>query len=142
LPFVAVLGGVLKVRTILGVILITAATISMASAQSFSMDHGHAADAARAARAAATAAADKAAAIAAGKPLTPSQSTDFSVNGSGVIRAAPPRTPEEQKADAEAQAAWQARCRPTVVEDREGMRRTKYAESNCDLSRFNTAGAQ
>lgn len=130
-------------RTILGIFLIVAATISTASAQSsFSMDHGHAADAARAARAAATAAADKAAAIAAGKPLTPSQSTDFSVNGSGVIRAAPPRTPEEQKADAEAQAAWQARCRPTVIEDREGMRRTKYAESNCDLSRFNTAGAQ
>jgi hypothetical protein len=130
-------------RTILGVFLIVAATISTASAQSsFSMDHGHAADAARAARAASAAAADKAAAIATGKPLTPSQSTDFSVNGSGVIRAAPPRTPQEQKADAEAQAAWQARCRPTVVEDREGMRRTKYAESNCDLSRFNTAGAQ
>ena len=130
-------------RTILGIFLIVAATISTASAQSsFSMDHGHAADAARAARAASAAAADKAAAIAAGKPLTPSQSTDFSVNGSGVIRAAPPRTPEEQKADAEAQAAWQARCRPTVIEDREGMRRTKYAESNCDLSRFNTAGAQ
>jgi hypothetical protein len=130
-------------RTILGVFLIVAATISTASAQSsFSMDHGHAADAARAARAASAAAADKAAAIATGKPLTPSQSTDFSVNGSGVIRAAPPRTPQEQKADAEAQAAWQARCRPTVIEDREGMRRTKYAESNCDLSRFNTAGAQ
>lgn len=106
------------------------------------MDHGHAADAARAARAASAAAAEKAAAIAAGKPLTASQSTDFSVNSGGVIRAAPPRTPEEQKADAEAQAAWQARCRPTVIEDREGMRRTKYAEPNCDLSRFNTAGAQ
>lgn len=127
-------------RTILGIFLIVAATISTASAQSsFSMDHGHAADAARAASAAA---ADKAAAIAAGKPLTPSQSTDFSVNGSGVIRAAPPRTSEEQKADAEAQAAWQARCRPTVIEDREGIRRTRYAEPNCDLSRFNTAGAQ
>jgi hypothetical protein len=142
LPFVAVLGGALKVRTILGVVLITAATISMASAQSFSMDHGHAADAAKAARAASAAAADKASAIAAGKPLTPSQATDFSVNGNGAIRAAPPRTPEEQKADAAAQAAWQVRCHPTVVEDREGMRRTKYAESNCDLSRFNTAGAQ
>jgi len=131
------------VRTILGVFLIVAATISTASAQSsFSMDHGHAADAAQAVRAAANAAANKAAAIAAGKPLTPSQATDFSVNGSGVIRAAPPRTPEEQQADAEAQAAWQARCRPSVIEDREGMRRTKYAESNCDLSRFNTAGAQ
>jgi hypothetical protein len=140
LQFVAVLGGVLAVRTILGIFLIVAATISTASAQSsFSMDHGHAADAARAASAAA---ADKAAAIAAGKPLTPSQSTDFSVNGSGVIRAAPPRTSEEQKADAEAQAAWQARCRPTVIEDREGIRRTRYAEPNCDLSRFNTAGAQ
>jgi hypothetical protein len=142
LPFVAVLGGALKVRTILGVILITAATISMASAQSFSMDHGHAADAAKAARAASAAAADKAAASGAGKAGTTRQATDFSVNGSGAIRAAPPRTPEEQKADAAAQAAWQARCRPTVVEDREGMRRTKYAESNCDLSRFNTAGVQ
>jgi CCR4-NOT transcriptional regulation complex NOT5 subunit len=130
------------VRTILGVILITAATIATASAQSFSMDHGHAADAAKAVRAASAAAAAKAAAIAAGTPLTPSQSTDFSVNGSTTIRAAPPRTPEEQKADAEAQAAWQARCRPTVMEDREGIRRTRYAEPNCDLSRFNTAGAQ
>jgi hypothetical protein len=143
LQFVAVPRGVLKVRTILAVILIAAATIATASAQtSFSMDHGHAADAARATRAASAAAAEKAAAIAAGKPLTPSQSTNFSVNGSGVIQAAPPRSPEEQKADAEAQAAWQARCRPTVIEDREGMRRTRYAEPNCDLSRFNTAGAQ
>jgi hypothetical protein len=143
LQFVAVLGGVLKVRTILGVFLIVAATISTASAQSsFSMDHGHAADAAQAARAAASAAANRAAAIAAGNPLTPSQSTDFSVNSGGVIRAARPRTPEEQKADAQAQAAWQARCRPTVIEDREGIRRTRYAEPNCDLSRFNTAGAQ
>ena len=130
-------------RTILGVILITAATIATASAQSsFSMDHGHAADAAKAARAASAAAADKAAAIAAGKPLTPSQSTDFGINGSGVIQAALPRTSEEQKADAEAQAAWQARCRPTVIEDREAVRRTRYAEPNCDLSRFNTAGVQ
>jgi len=53
LQFVAVLGGVLAVRTILGIFLIVAATISTASAQSsFSMDHGHAADAARAASAA------------------------------------------------------------------------------------------
>jgi hypothetical protein len=131
------------VRTILGVFLIVAATISTASAQSsFSMDHGHAADAVAAADARASAARAKADAIAAGKPLTPGQSTDFSVNGSTTIRLAPPRTPEEQKADAEAQAAWQARCRPTVIEDREGIRRTKYAEANCDLSRFNTAGAQ
>ena len=27
-----------------------------------------------------------------------------------------------------------------VVEDREGLRRTRYAEPDCDLSRFNTAG--
>jgi hypothetical protein len=133
-------------RTILGVLLISAACISTASAQrsssaSFSMDHGHAADAAAAARASAAAAQAKAAAIAAGIPLTPSQQTNFSINGSGIVRATP-MTPEEQKLDAEAQAAWQARCRPTTVEDREGLRRTQYAEPNCDLSRFNTAGMQ
>jgi hypothetical protein len=106
------------------------------------MDHGHGADAAAASRAAALAARAKEAAIAAGLPLSPSQSTSFSVNGSSVIRAAPPKTAEQEKADAEARAAWQARCRPTVIEDREGMRRTKYAEPDCDLSRFNTAGTQ
>ena len=106
------------------------------------MDHGRAADAARAANAAAAAARAKAAAIAAGAPLSPSQSTDFRVNGGGVIRAAPPLTPEQQKAEEEARAAWQARCRPTVVEDREGLRRTKYAAPDCDLSRVNTAGVQ
>jgi hypothetical protein len=106
------------------------------------MDHGHAADAANAARVAAAAARAKAVAIAAGVPLAPSQSTDFSINGGGVVGAAPGLTPEEQKADSEARAAWQARCRPTAVEDRDGMRRTKYAEPKCDLSRFNTAGAQ
>ena len=51
-----------------------------------------------------------------------------------------PRTAEELKADEAAQAAWSERCRPTVVEDREGLRRVKYAERDCDLSRFNTAG--
>ena len=104
------------------------------------MDHGHAADAASAARAAAAAARAKDAAIAAGLPLSPSQSTNFSVNGSSVIRAAAPLTPEQERADAEARADWQARCRPTVIEDRDGLRRTKYAEPDCDLSRFNTAG--
>jgi len=130
-------------RTILGVLLISAACISTASAQqqgSWAMDHGHAADAAKAARAAVDAERAKAAAIAAGQPLSPSQSTNFSVNGSSVVRAVPALTPEEEKADADARAAWQARCRPTVIEDREGIRRTKYAESDCDLSRFNTAG--
>ncbi len=119
------------------------ATISTASAQSaqssFSQDHGHAADAAAASRAAAAAAQAKAWAIANGKPLTPSQSTDFSVNGRNVIRAMA-LTPEQEKADADGRIAWQARCKPAVVEDREGLRRTRYAEPDCDLSRFNTAG--
>jgi hypothetical protein len=135
-------------RTIAAVLLFVAAGLSAASAQqgsaqpkgSWSMDHGHAADAAAAARAAALAARAKEAAIAAGLPLNPSQSTNFVVNGDSVIRAAPRLTPEQEKADAEARAAWQARCRPTVVEDREGLRRTIYAEPDCDLSRFNTAG--
>jgi len=119
------------------------ATISAASAQSaqssFSQDHGHAADAAAASRAAAAAAQAKAWAIANGKPLTPSQSTDFSVNGRNLIRAMA-LTPEQEKADADGRIAWQARCKPAVVEDREGLRRTRYAEPDCDLSRFNTAG--
>ncbi len=106
------------------------------------MDHGNAAAAAAAANAAAAAARAKSAAIAVGAPLSPSQSTDFQVNGGGVVRLAPPLTREQQKADAEARAAWQARCRPTVVADRDGLRRTQYAAPDCDLSRFNTAGAQ
>ena len=141
-------------RTIAAVFLFLAAASTTASAQhttasaqqqgswssSSSMDHGHAADAASAARAAAAAARAKEAAIAAGIPLAPSQSTSFSINGDSVVRAAAPLTPEQQKAEADGRAAWQARCRPTVVEDREGLRRTKYAEPDCDLSRFNTAG--
>jgi hypothetical protein len=134
-------------RTNFAVLLATVACISTASAQkapsgSWSMDHGHAADAANATRAAAAAERAKAAAIAAGLPLSPSQSNDFKVNGSNVVRAAAPLTPEEQKAEAEARAAWLARCRPAVVEDRDGMRRTQYADANCDLSKFNTAGNQ
>jgi hypothetical protein len=75
-------------------------------------------------------------------PLYPSGSADFHVNGADVIRAAPPLTPEQQKAEEASQAAWQARCRPTAVEDREGIRRTHYAAPDCDLSTFNTAGAK
>jgi hypothetical protein len=75
-------------------------------------------------------------------PLYAPGTADFHVNGADVIRAAPPRTPEQQKADQEAQAIWQARCRPTTVEDREGIRRTRYAAPDCDLSPFNTAGAK
>ena len=145
-------------RTISFALLIAAAGLSTASAQqdpvaaglstapvqqdSFAMDHGQAADAINAAKEAAAEAQAKAAAIAAGHPLTPSQATDFSINGTNVIRAAPPISSDEQKADAEARSAWQSRCRPAVVEDREGIRRTKYAEPNCDISRFNTAGTQ
>jgi hypothetical protein len=114
---------------------IVVASVSSASAQ-FAMDHGHAADAAQAARAAADA---KAAAIASGAPPSPSQQTNFYVGSGGTVKIAP-RTAEELKADEAAQAAWKERCRPTVVEDRDGLRRVKYAERDCDLSRFNTAG--
>jgi hypothetical protein len=135
------------------VLLLVAAGISTASAQApsasakesssnFSLDHGHSSDSAADSKAAAAAARARAAAIAAGGPLSPSQSTDFHVNGGGVIRLAPPLTPEQEKAEAEGRAAWQARCRPTVIEDHEGLRRTRYAEPDCDLSRFNTAGGQ
>jgi hypothetical protein len=130
-------------RTISAVLLLIAG-ISTASAQQaadFSMDHGNAAAAAAAAQSRAAAAQAKASAIANGKPLTPSQSTDFNVNGRNVIRATA-LTPEQEKADADGRVAWLARCKPTVVEDREGLRRTKYAEPDCDISRFNTAGAQ
>jgi hypothetical protein len=117
---------------------IVVASVSSASAQ-FAMDHGHAADAAQAARAARSAADAKAAAIASGAPLSPSQQTNFYVSSGGTVKITP-RTTEELKADAAAQAAWNERCRPTVVEDREGLRRVRYAERDCDLSRFNTAG--
>ena len=137
-------------RAIATVLILVATGISAASAQSptrtaaqegsWATDHGHAADAAAAARAAAAAARAREAAIAAGVPLAPSQNTSFVVNGNSVIRAMPKLTPEEEKADADARAAWQARCRPSFVEDREGIRRARYAESDCDLSRYNTAG--
>jgi hypothetical protein len=150
-------------RTIAAVLLFAAAAISTASAQmppalpapaksapattapaapaapaqdnSFAMDHGRAADAG----AAAAAAAAKAQA-APGAPEAPKQSTTFIINGDSVIRALPPLTPEQAKAEAQGREAWQARCRPTVIEDREGLRRVRYAEPDCDLSRFNTAG--
>jgi hypothetical protein len=98
------------------------------------MDHGRSADAA-----ARAAAADNTAKAAAAAASNPSQPASFSVNGENVIAPAL-LTPEQQKAEAEGRATWQARCRPAAVEDRDGMRRTKYAEPDCDLSRFNTAG--
>jgi hypothetical protein len=117
---------------------IVVASVSSASAQ-FAMDHGRAADAAQAARASQAAADAKAAAVASGAPLLPSQQTNFYVGNRGTVKIAP-RTAEELKADEAAQTAWTERCRPTVVEDREGLRRVRYAERDCDLSRFNTAG--
>jgi hypothetical protein len=50
------------------------------------------------------------------------------------------RTAEELRADEAAQAAWRERCQPTVIEDRDGLRRVRYAERDCDLSNHNTAG--
>lgn len=117
---------------------IVIASISSASAQ-FAMDHGHAADAVSAARARQAAADSKAAAIASGRPLLPSEQTDFSVGSRATIKVYA-RTEAEQKADRQAESEWTARCKPTVEEDSEGLRRTKYAEKDCDLSRFNTAG--
>jgi hypothetical protein len=114
-----------------------------APSQQWSLDHGRSEDAANAAKAAAIGAAIKeivAAAKAQAAPPDPESSSDLVGNGDAVITAAAPRTTEQQKADALAQAAWQTRCRPSVVEDREGIRRVKYAESDCDLTRYNTAG--
>ena len=119
-------------------VLIVIASVSSASAQ-FQMDHGHAADAVQATYAKQAAADAKRRAIANGDPLLPSQQTDFAVGGRTTIKVAP-RTEEELKADKLAEAEWAARCKPTVEEDGEGLRRTRYAEKDCDLSRFNTAG--
>lgn len=117
---------------------IVVASVSSASAQ-FAMDHGHAADAAQAASAARAAADAKASAVASGAPLLPSQQTNFYGGSGGTVKIVP-RTAVELKVDEAAQAAWNERCRPIVVEDRDGLRRVKYAERDCDLSRFNTAG--
>jgi hypothetical protein len=125
-------------RVVLIAISIVVASVSSASAQ-FAMDHGQAAASAQAARAAQAAANAKAAAIASRAPLLPSQQTNDYVASGGTVKIAP-RTAEEMKADEAGQAAWKERCRPTVVEDRDGLRRVKYAERDCDLSRFNTAG--
>ena len=72
-------------------------------------------------------------------PLLPSQQTDFNVGSRATVKVYA-RTEAELKADRQAEAEWAARCKPTVEEDSEGLRRTKYAEKDCDLSRFNTAG--
>lgn len=117
---------------------IIAASISTASAQ-FALDHGAAADAVQAARERQMEAFAKALAVASGRPLLPSQQTNFAVGGSANIKVVS-RTEDELKNVSEGEAAWSARCKPVVVVDSEGLRRTKYAEKDCDLSRFNTAG--
>ena len=117
---------------------IVVASISSASAQ-FAMDHGHAADAVQAAYARQAAEAAKAEAIRTGRPLLPSQQTDFSVGSRATIKVYA-RSEEEIKADRQAETEWAARCKPTVEVDSEGLRRTRYAEKDCDLSRYNTAG--
>ena len=104
---------------------IVVASVSSASAQ-LAMDHGNAADA-------------KASATASGAPQSPGQQTSFSVGSGGTAKIVQ-RTAEQLKPDDPAQAAWNVRCRPTVVEDRDGLRRVRYAERDCDLSRSNTAG--
>jgi hypothetical protein len=129
----------IAMRTIVVATSILIASISTASAQ-FAMDHGNAAAAIRAADESRQAASDKAYAIANGLPLLPSQQTDFSASGPSVFKAAPRKTAEELKVEAEGRAKWIARCKPTVVEDSEKLRRVKYAEPDCDLSTFNTAG--
>jgi hypothetical protein len=121
-----------------GCLIVTVALTTAAAAQTPPVAPAPAAPAA----AAPPAAAPPPAPAAPAGPLYAPGTADFHVNGAGVVLAAPPRTPEQQKADAEAQAAWQQRCHPTVVEDREGIRRVKYAAPDCDLSPFNTAGGQ
>ncbi|SDP12541.1 hypothetical protein [Afipia sp. GAS231] len=117
---------------------IVIASISSASAQ-FAMDHGHAADAVKAAYDRQAAADARASAIRSGTPLLPSQNTDFAVGGRTTIQVVR-RTEEELKADQLAEAEWSARCKPSVEEDGDGIRRTRYAAKDCDLDRFNTAG--
>jgi hypothetical protein len=123
---------------ILIAITIVVASVSSASAQ-FAMDHGNAAAAAQAARAERDYQYAKASAIRNGGPLLPSQQTDFAVGGRATIKVIQ-KTAEEKKADEVKEVAWRERCKPSVVEDRDGIRRVKYAERDCDLSRFNTAG--
>ncbi|WKA27097.1 hypothetical protein [Bradyrhizobium roseum] len=116
---------------------VVVASMSSASAQ-FAMDHGRSADAAQAASAPKPAA-DAKPAAASGALTLPSQQTSFYVAGPGIVKIVT-RSAADLKADEAGQAAWAARCRPIVVEDRDGLRRVRYAERDCDLSRFNTAG--
>jgi len=104
---------------------IVVASVSSASAQ-LATDHGSAADA-------------KATATASSAPQSGGQQINFSVGSGGTAKIVR-RTAEQLRPDEPAEAAWSVRCRPTVVEDRDGLRRVRYAERDCDLSRSNTAG--
>ena len=117
---------------------IVVASVSSASAQ-FAMDHGNAAAAAQAARAERDYQYAKASAIRNGGPLLPSQQTNFAVGGRATIKVIQ-RTAEEKKADEAAEVAWRERCRPTRLLGCSSRGNPKYAERDCDLSRFNTAG--
>jgi hypothetical protein len=76
-------------------------------------------------------------------PLKPSENTDFTLNrGGGTLKAAPAMSEAELKVFKAKQDEWEARCRPTVVEDSEGIRRAQYAQGDCDLSSYNTAGGR
>lgn len=78
--------------------------------------------------------------LASPSPLSPSENTGFSDNnGRNWVKAAPVMTKEELEVFKAKQAEWEARCRPTFVEDAEGIRRAHYAAKDCDLSPFNTA---
>jgi hypothetical protein len=68
---------------------------------------------------------------------------DFAINNGNVtIKAAPAMTKEELEIFKAKQAEWGDRCRPMFVEDAYGIRRAQYAEKDCDLSQFNTAGVR
>lgn len=114
---------------------VVVASVCSASAQS-AIDQGPAADAAPVSVVAKPA---EAPAAAPGAPPLPSQQTNFYIAGPGIVKIVS-RSAEDLKADEAGQAEWAARCRPIVVEDRDGLRRVRYAERDCDLSRFNTAG--
>jgi hypothetical protein len=106
---------------------VVVASISAASAQS-AIDPGGATNAAAEADSRGGAPAELA-----------SDQTSFYVAGAGIVKIVA-RSAEDLKAEEAGQAAWAARCRPIVVEDRDGLRRVRYAERDCDLSNFNTAG--
>ena len=73
-------------------------------------------------------------------PLKPSENTDFALSHANSTLKVLSMTPAELEIFRARQEEWQARCRPTIKEDSEGLRRVIYAEPNCDLSSYNTAG--